>query len=91
MSEPYVCSKGTLHWGDHKRTVPSAEQDNNCNFELCIDRPQTASVWPFKVAVRTLGSERFIHSLKHVVDRNTKFNNLKYWVIANLWHCNYNF
>lgn len=65
ISEPYVWSKGTLHWGDHKRTVPSAEQDNNCNFELWIDRPHTASEWPFNVAVKTLGSARkFLKKLK---------------------------
>jgi len=36
--------------------VPSAEHDNSCILELCIERPQTAFVWASKVSCSTLGS-----------------------------------
>jgi len=57
-----VLKSGDLIFGFHNRTVASDEHESRCILELCIDKPQMASVWPTRVACSTLGSTTIINN-----------------------------
>ena len=58
LSTVNVFKSGDFIPGLQSLTVPSPEQDRSCILVLCIDNPQTASVWAIIVSCNTFESEK---------------------------------